>query len=81
MRLMLILSYAYQGKIYLYARWIADKGGARARRDQTLQICISGPTYAEVCMIEYQLYSPKIRRSIDSNSISMYSANSLMVTN
>ena len=29
---------------------IAIGGGARARRDQTLQICISGPTYAEVCM-------------------------------
>jgi len=51
MRLMLILSYAYQGKIYLYARWIADEGGARARSDQTLQICRSGPTYAGVCMI------------------------------
>jgi len=37
MRLMLILSYA---------------GGARARRDQTLQICRSVPTYAEVCMID-----------------------------
>ena len=50
MRLMLILSNAHPGKIYLYARWIADVGGARARRDQTLQICRSGPTYAEVCV-------------------------------
>ncbi len=41
---------AIPGKIYLYARWIADAGGARARRDQTLQICRSGPIYAVVCM-------------------------------
>ncbi len=50
MRLLLILSYAIPGKIYLYARWIADEGGARARSDQTLQICRSAPNYAEVCM-------------------------------
>lgn len=50
MRLTLILSYAPLGKRYIYARWIADEGGARTRSGQTLQICRSGPNYAEVCM-------------------------------
>ncbi len=51
MRLTLILSHARPGKRYLYARWIADEGGARTRSGQTLQIGRSVPIYAEVCMM------------------------------